>query len=140
MNTNVFTIDLSSEYAQWWRYNIYISVVCYDGESQVTDYINHIDKVHEIINDDKGREQPVEYPESRVVRVATTPCDHIGMYIYVIANTFPSSSVIKDSPPFEAVLTLSCNGIETEKRLCDVNQWGGFTIAGELIYSPDGQR
>lgn len=133
MKTSKFNVDLSCDYAQWWRYNVYISVVCYDEQSQIVDYLNYVDKIYDIENGEAERSQPANYPVPRQVGLESIPCDHISLYLYVIANTFPRSLAVRDSPPFPATLTVRCDGKAIIKRNCEVNQLGGFTISGEMI-------
>jgi hypothetical protein len=50
------------------------------------------------------------------------------MYIYIIANSFPVSTVIKDSPPFEVELLTQKGEAAPEISRHSVNQWGGATF------------
>lgn len=128
-----FNINLSCDYPQWWRYNVYISMVCCDENSVAIDYLNLVDKVYDLCSGAEERSKPIGYDDLRTISVTSVPCDHIILYIYVIANTLPKSVIVRDSPEFEVELTISCDGRQIRNQRCKVNQIGGLTIAAEEI-------
>lgn len=140
MKGKVFTIELGSSYPEWWRYNVYVSVAEYDSEGVRTGYRNAVDRVYEIEEGagEAARQAPAGWTSgSRRVSVVTEPCDHIAIYVYAIANTFPGSALIRDSPPFEAELTVREGSREVLRKTYEVNQWGGLTIAGLRVGEPE---
>lgn len=133
MKAKKFCVDLTCDYAQWWRYNVYISMVCYNSDSQIIDYCNSVDKIFDIEYEAEHRVQPADYPTDRIIRLESTPCDHVTLYLYIIANTFPQSTIVRDSPDFDVDVRIDCDGKQLKNTRYKVNQLGGMTIAGELI-------
>jgi len=143
MKNTIYTVEIVCGYAEWWRYNIYLSVAEFDEEDRLADYRNVVDRIYDI-EDGRGsevRQAPAGINAAqRMISVETGACDHIAIYLYVIANTFPYSVRISDSPPFPMDFVVrrtsdnSSDGAEEILRhTCEVNQWGGATIAGLRI-------
>ena len=53
---------------------------------------------------------------------------HADAYVYVIANTFPDSDIIRESPPFDITLNYTIDGNAPVTNTYKVNQWGGLTV------------
>lgn len=123
-----YRAEVRCAYPEWWRYNVFMTVACYDAEGKVTDYLTLSDKVYEPGDGTEVRSAPEGYDAARPLVVETSPCDHADVYVYVIANTFPASDSIKESPPFEIELLTSRSGDKPETTLYNVNQWGGLTL------------
>ena len=143
MEDAIYTVELTCGYAEWWRYNIYLSVAEFDAEERLVDYRNLVDRIYDI-EDGRGselRRAPADFEAARhVISIGTGACDHIAVYLYVIANTFPSSVRISDSPPFVVDFVVwrmaedSPGGTKEIFRYAyEVNQWGGLTLAGLRI-------
>jgi hypothetical protein len=107
-----FEIEISSAFAEWDRYAVYMTAVCFDGAGVMVDYVNLVDKG---------------------AVLATPPCDHADLYLYVIAREFPASDVIKKSPPFEIELSISKGGDKPVSTKYLVNQWGGLSVKQSLF-------
>jgi len=140
MKNAIYTVELACSYAEWWRYNIYLSVAELDADDHLTDYRNVIDRIYDIEegSGNEVRQAPADFEATRrVVSAETGACDHVAIYLYVIANTFPHSVRISDSPPFSMNLVVRCMAAggakEMLRQTCEVNQWGGLTIAGLRI-------
>lgn len=133
MDSNIYRISLTCDYPDWWRYNIYASVVCYDEQEAIVGYVNFVDQVLEPQTGEHIRAKPAQYDPQRPIEVVSEPCHHAVLYLYVIANTFPDSKVIRDSPPFEAQVAITAGDQLISTTTHEVNQWGGFTISGLLI-------
>lgn len=110
-----------------------MTVACFDGDGKISDYLTLTDKVYEPGDGSEIRPAPDGYDPARPLTMETPPCDHADVYIYIIANTFPASDVIKESPPFEIELLTSADGGKPETTLYKVNQWGGISIKQSLI-------
>ena len=143
-----YSVEVTSGYAEWWRYNIYLSVVEFNAAGEMVGYGNVVDHLYDIENgaSDEPRQAPEGFsPTRRTTVLATAPCDHVAIYLYVIANTFPQSTLIRDSPPFTAELVVSRvseggSGASEEvfRRVYDINQWGGLTLAGLRVPTEPG--
>lgn len=124
------TIKLSSDFPFWWRFNIYMSAVCYGQDGHMVEYCNLIDSVYDIQTDSETRLCPLDYDTNREIKLQTPPCDKVKLYLYIIANTFPQSRIIRDSPPFDARLMMSVGEEILTDQIIKVDQLGGHTIAG----------
>lgn len=131
----IYKISVSSDYIQWWRYNIFLTVVGYDPDGKITSYDSTSDKTYEIGGDASQRIAPAGSQKHRTVEVSSKPCHRAEIYLYIIANTFPESTEIKDSPPFKIALTTMSDDKTIGTTEYDVNQWGGLTLAGLAIDS-----
>lgn len=124
----IFRAEVRSTYPEWWRYNVFVTVACYNQSGRIVDYLTLADKVYEVGDGTEIRTAPADYSLSRPLTLETPPCDHAELFVYVIANTFPSSVVIKDSPPFEIEVLTKAGGEKSVTTLYPVNQWGGLTL------------
>ncbi len=127
-----FLIRVTCDYPQWWRYNLYMIAVAFDEKGERIDYHSFTDRVYEP-SEDLTRQRPADYPSPRIAEIRTSPCDHCEFYFYAVANTFPASPVIRDSPPFEATLEISSGDEILERKTLEVNQWGGCTLVAYPI-------
>ena len=130
METGIYRVRLLCDYEQWWRYNLFMTVVEYDAESRVTGYRNFIDRIYDVDDGGDHRTAPPGYTNDRGAEITTEACRRIEIYLYVITNTFPESAVIRDSPPFPVRLVVERDGRTVTDRSWAVNQWGGLTLVG----------
>jgi hypothetical protein len=128
----ILRAEVRSTFAEWWRYNVFMTVACYDTDGRIIDYLTLTDKVYETGDGTEIRTAPADYNPARPLVLETPPCHHAELFVYVIANTFPSSVVIKDSPPFEIEILTSRGGEKPVTTLYPVNQWGGLTLKQSL--------
>jgi hypothetical protein len=128
----IFRVEVRSPFPEWWRYNVFMTVACYDAEGRIADYMTLTDKVYEVGDGTELRQVPADYNPARPLSLETPPCHRAELFVYVIANTFPSSVVIKDSPPFEIEVLTSGGGEKPSTTLYQVNQWGGLTLKQTL--------
>lgn len=123
-------VELVCGYPQWWRFNLYMMVVSCDSQGNTLSFKNFTDRVYDVEYGAR-RESPKGYdPSARKAMIESDPCHHIEVYVYAVTNTFPDSESIKDSPPFDATLSVSADGVLIAREDYEVNQWGGLTIAG----------
>jgi hypothetical protein len=128
----IFRAEVRCAFPEWWRYNVFMTVACYDTGGGIVDYLSLTDKVYETGDGTEIRLAPNDYNPLRPLVLETPPCDHAELFVYVIANTFPSSTVIKDSPPFEIEVLTSAGGEKPVTTIYPVNQWGGLTLKKTL--------
>lgn len=106
-----FKIEIKSVFPEWDRYSVYMTAVCFDADGAMTDYVNLTDKTRAL---------------------ETSPCERADLYLYVIADRFPASEVIAQSPPFTVELVVSKDGGKPSVTLYEVNQWGGLSAKVSL--------
>lgn len=126
-----YEVELLCRYPEWWRFNLYMIVVGYDATGNRVFFDNYTDRVYELEFNTQRTGAPAGYDPARPVKIVSNPCDHVEVYVYVVTNTFPDSTAIKDSPPFTAVLRVTPAGGRPQERSYEVNQWGGLTIVAE---------
>lgn len=121
-----FTIEISSRYEGWWRYNVALMCGCFDTAGNRTR-----------LRIDRGtcRRRRLEpagkaagNPGGGRASLETGPCDHLLLYIYIVPHTLPAGNDIGDTAPFEVEIRIAYGGrrLRAEKRL--INQWSGASI------------
>ena len=121
-----FTIEISSRYDGWWRYNVALMCGCFDAAGNRTGFVSAESHVADVgANLEK---KPDEAGGDRSLRLATEACDHLLLYIYIVPHTLPAGNDIGDTQPFEVDFRITCGGkpLRTEKRL--INQWSGASV------------
>ena len=109
MDKKGFTIEVTSRYDGWWRYNAALMCGCFDAAEQRIGFAS---------------------AESTVAAVVleSTPCVPPAPYLYLIPHTLPAGNDIDTTRPFEIELRISYAGrlLRTERRA--INQWSGASI------------
>ena len=110
-----FTIEISSRYEGWWRYNVALMCGCFDTAGNRTGFASTEAHVADVGSN--LREKPAGNPGGGRASLETGPCDHLLLYIY-----------IGDTAPFEVEIRIAYGGrrLRAEKRL--INQWSGASI------------
>lgn len=121
-----FTIEISSRYDGWWRYNAALMCGCFDASDNRIGFSSaetHIADVGANL-----REKPAGLPGTGTASLTTEPCDHLMLYIYIVPHTLPAGNDIGDTAPFEVEIRIAYGGrqLRAEKRL--INQWSGASI------------
>ena len=111
-----FTIEISSRYDGWWRYNVALMCGCFDAAGNRTGFVSAESHVADVGANLKKKP------------LATEACDHLLLYIYIVPHTLPAGNDIGDTQPFEVDFRITCGGklLRTEKRL--INQWSGASV------------
>ena len=107
MDEKGFTIEVTSRYEGWWRYNAALMCGCFDAA---------------------GRRIGFASSASTVAALQTMPCDHLVLYLYIIPHTLPADNEIDATRPFGIEVRISYAGrrLRTEKR--EINQWSGASV------------
>ena len=113
--TEGFSIEISSRYDGWWRYNAALMCGCFDAGDERIGFASAESHVADMAGD-------------RSLRLETTACDHLLLYIYIVPHTLPAGNDIADTQPFEITLRIAYGGkvLRSEKRL--INQWSGASV------------
>lgn len=121
-----FRIEVTSRYAEWWRYNVALMCGCFNAADERTDFASASSDVADV--GANLRERPAEVVPDRCIVLETPPCDHLILYVYIIPHTLPAENGIEASRPFEITLTAFRDGkrLRSEKRA--INQWSGASI------------
>lgn len=134
MNEKGFTIEVTSRYPGWWRYNAALMCGCFDAADQRIGFASAASDVA-----DAGSnlaERPADVPADRTAVLETMPCDHLVLYLYIIPHTLPAGNDIDANRPFEIELRISYAGrrLRSEKRT--INQWSGASIEMRIDSAP----
>ena len=123
MDEKGFTIEVTSRYEGWWRYNVALMCGCFDDAGRRIGFVSSASTVA-----DAGSnlpERPAGVAADRTATLQTMPCDHLVLYLYIIPHTLPAGNEIDANKPFGIEVRISYAGrrLRTEKRA--INQWSG---------------
>ena len=126
MDKKGFTIEVTSRYDGWWRYNVALMCGCFDAANQRIGFATAESAVAPAGAD--LTERPADIPADRSAVLETMPCAHLLLYLYIIPHTLPAGNDIDATRPFEIELRISYAGrlLRTEKRA--INQWSGASV------------
>ena len=121
-----FTIEVTSRYDGWWRYNAALMCGCFDADERRRGFASAASEVAGVGSN--VPERPAEIPAFRTARLTTGPCDHLVLYIYIVPHTLPAGNEIDANKPFGIEVRISYAGrrLRTEKRA--INQWSGASV------------
>ena len=110
-----FTIEVTSRYEGWWRYNVALMCGCFDAADNRTGFASASSEIAPV--GANLREPPATQAGRRHITLATDPCDHLMLYVYIIPHTLPADNDIDTTRPFDVELRISCDGrrIRSEK-------------------------
>ena len=83
-----FTIEISSRYEGWWRYNVALMCGCFDTAGNRTGFASTEAHVADVGSN--LREKPAGNPGGGRASLETGPCDHLLLYIYIVPHTLPA--------------------------------------------------
>ena len=112
-----FTIEISSRYEGWWRYNVALMCGCFDTAGNRTGFASTEAHVADVGSN--LREKPAGNPGGGRASLETGPCDHLLLYIYIVPHTLPAGNDIGDTTPFEVEIRIAYGGrrLRAEKRI-----------------------
>ena len=124
--THGFTIELTSRFEGWWRYNASLMCGCFDAAGNRIGFEAAESHVAEVGAGPERR--PANLPADRKLTLQTGPCDHLLLYVYLVPHTLPQSNDIADTKPFAAELTICCDGRTLRTERLEINQWAGLSL------------
>lgn len=124
--TEGFSIEISSRYDGWWRYNAALMCGCFDAGDERIGFASAESHVADVGANLTAK--PADMAGDRSLRLETAACDHLLLYIYIVPHTLPAGNDIADTQPFEITLRIAYGGkvLRSEKRL--INQWSGASV------------
>lgn len=134
-----FSVEISSDYDQLWRYNIAVTCGCFDdhgkgGDNPRTDFVSAEDFIAPVGSNLQCR--PDNYSPDRTIRFTTIACDYLLMYVYVIPHTLPAEQRIADCEPFTLRITARRGNAIIYDKLHSANCWSGASIELRLPNIP----
>lgn len=121
-----FSIEVSSRYDGWWRYNAALMCGMFDAAGNRTGFASATSQVA-----DAGAgpdEPPADIDPARRVLLEAPECDHIVLYIYIIPHRLPANNDIDTTKPFDIKFTARYNDRELFARKHSINQWSGASL------------
>lgn len=122
-----FTIEISSRYEGWWRYNVALMCGCFDTAGNRTGFASTEAHVADVGSN--LREKPAGNPGGGRASLETGPCDHLLLYIYIVPHTPAGRQRHRrhGTPSKSKSASHTADGrLRAEKRL--INQWSGASI------------
>ncbi len=127
----VFTIEVSSNYVEWWRYNVAIMCERRDAESKAIDVCSTLSEIAEPM--ENIQESPEGVKRHRTVRLVCGKCHSIRLFINIIAHSLSIDNSVSYQDRFTAKLVIY-NGInEVHREKIEVNKWGGAAYDREFF-------
>lgn len=121
-----FTIEISSPFDGFWRYNAALMCGCFDAAENRTGFASAEDTVAQA--GANLPQKPANYPYERTLRLETPPCDHLRLFVYLIPHTLPADNAVADSRPFPLTIKIAYGGKQLRTERCDINQWSGASL------------
>lgn len=121
-----FTIEISSPFEGFWRYNAALMCGLFDAAENRTGFASAEDTVAEA--GANLSQKPADYPAERKVCLTTGPCDHLRFYVYLIPHTLPANNAIGESKPFRLDMRIGYGGKHLRTEHFDINQWSGASL------------
>lgn len=125
-----FSIEISSDYEELWRYNIALTGEVVDSEGQRTDYVKHASEAAPVGSSLEAA--PEGYAKQRDIRIATAAGTALTLYIYVIPHTLPRQRVVDEARPFTLHVRIAHGAEMLYDRRLSINQWSGDNIEIKL--------
>lgn len=92
MDEKGFTIEVTSRYEGWWRYNAALMCGCFDAAGRRIGFASSASTVADVGSN--LAERPATSPPIRTAALQTMPCDHLVLYLYIIPHTLPADNEI----------------------------------------------
>lgn len=124
---DIFSITVSSNYAELWRYNIAIVAACFDEENNQVDVVAERSQLADVGANLSSAEQG--WMERNKLMLKTPKCAAIESIIYLIPHSLPSVREIDDAQPFEVKIVIKRGNTAVHNQVHTVNQWSGASIS-----------
>lgn len=122
----VFTITVSSNYAELWRYNIAIVAACFDENNNQMEVVSERSHLADVGANLRVAEDG--WMARHKLSVKTPKCAAIESLVYLIPHTLPSVREIEDAVPFQVKIVIKRGSEVVHDALHQVNQWSGASI------------
>lgn len=135
-----YRIEISSDCALFWRYNLAVTCGCFDRSDNGAASDLTLDNRHYLRKDFVAAEDtiapiganlqfpPEEYPSERRLNVEAAACDLLRLCIYVIPHSMPSERSIDECRPFDLRVKALFGGSTVCEKVFKVNAWSGASI------------
>lgn len=121
-----FTVELTSRFEGWWRYNLALLCELRDGDGRRTGFASASDDVAEVGAALTSKPHGVE--RFRTLSLTTDPCRSLRLFVYVIPHSLLPDRGVDGGRDFRATLTVRCGSQTLLSEELDINQWGGASV------------
>ncbi len=101
----------------WGKFMVYLTAVALDAEGNRLGFYS----------------VKAQGEAGQAVELQTGACHHIELLMYAIAEEFPASRTVRDSPDFMCSVVVSADGEIMRQIDLNVNPWGGATLPATVI-------
>ncbi len=126
-----YEVGFSCSDPDFWRFNVFMIVVGYDGAGGRVSFDDFTERVYELEYGGEARTLPPGYDNNRTASLVSGRCAYVEIYVYAVANTLPASELIRDTPSFPARLKVMAGNTVVFDREYTVNPYGGLTIVAQ---------
>ncbi|MEG1760041.1 MAG: hypothetical protein RRY23_07440 [Alistipes sp.] len=133
-----FTIDVSSKFEGWWRYNIALMCGCFNAVGERIGFVSTEAHVADVGANLKTK--PAEVAADRKASLHTPPCDNIVLYIYLIPHTLPVDRAVDECRPFDMDLRICHNGHPLRTTKYPINQWSGASFELKIEHGQQNEK
>lgn len=123
-----YRIALRCASPDWWRYNLFLTLVGYDARGEREDYVARAEHLFDVWGDPEGRTPPADWQPEQEIALECRATGHAAVWVYAIPHTLPDQGSVAASPDLEVELIASRDGRELFRKSYSVNPWGGLSI------------
>lgn len=120
-----FTIEVTSPYEGFWRYNVALTCGCLDAAGQRTGFATASSQLAEV---GAGLSEAPSGASDRRIELRTEPCAAFDCFLYVIPHTLPVDNDIASTRTFPLDVTVSADGRTLRRERYAINPWSGASI------------
>ena len=126
----IFKIKISTDYDQWWRYNVALLCGCFDQDGQRVGFVTTESHIATVGDNLEAKPEDIECPSE--ISLTTPACDNIILYIYIVPHTLPLYREVSEAQPFEVTTLITYNEAIVKSEVYSINQWSGASIEVKL--------
>ena len=126
----IFKITISTDYDQWWRYNIALLCGCFDKDGKRVGFVTKESHIATVGDNLESRPEGVECPSE--ISLTSPQCDNIILYIYIVPHTLPRDRDVSEAQPFEVSAIIDYGDQVLKSEIFNINQWSGASIELKL--------
>lgn len=120
----MYTLSLTTSYAENWRYNIMVTLAMLDSNGEQVGYHSADDSPLPVGTN--SSEAPEGFVRRREVKIEFESCSSVRFYVYLLPNSLPEDTTlagIETTFPLQVKITSGDKSIFSEKL--EVNRFGG---------------
>lgn len=121
-----YRVEVSSSFAEFWRYNVALMCGCFDGTDTRTGFVAAEDAVADVGSGLTA--PPADYPAVRKAVLDIPEAARLVLCVYVVPHTLPAGTEVSECGPFPLGLRIVHAGREILKEERLINQWSGTSI------------